>query len=146
MAENKKFSAYDPQQKERERSFISDVYSSKQLIRPAYTIASNTIVKQSKGVGDIEQILLISTGTTYRVHIIIDNETVWNNSYAFFLAYTADIVGVSAYAAGARDFLTLQNLFFQKDFQITIQPEGSILFDVILVRYNIRKELKTKGI
>jgi hypothetical protein len=142
MADNKKFSAYDPQLKERQRSFVSDTYSSKTLLRTAQTISTNTIIKETKGIGDIEQILLRSTGTTYRVQIIIDNEVVWNDSYAFFLAHTADIVGVSAYAAGGRDFLSIQNLFFQKDFQITIQPTGSILFDVVLVRYNIREEIK----
>jgi len=144
MAENNENNVYDPQKRERERTFVSDIYSSKQYLRIAETIASDEILKQSKGVGIIKQILLRSNSTAYSIQVIVDNETIWDNTYAFFLANTADIVGVSAYAAGGRDFLTLQDLYFQKDFQIRIRPTTSILWDVILIRYDIRDEIMLK--
>ena len=142
MAINNKDNVYDPIKREKERSFVSDVYSSKQYLRIAKTFSVATLLKSSKGVGIINQILLRSNSTAYSIQVIIDNETIWDNTYAFFLAHTADIVGVSAYAAGGRDFLTLQNLFFQKDFLIRIRPTNAtnITWDVILVRYDIRDE------
>ena len=144
MSANNKDYAYDPKKHERERLFVSEIYSSKQYLRIDKTIAIDTLLKETKGVGVINQILLRSDSTTYSIQVIIDNETIWDNTYAFFLANTTDIVGVSAYAAGGRNFLTLQNLFFQKDFLIRIRPIGSITWDIILIRYDIRDEKMLK--
>ncbi len=144
MAVNNEDYVYDPEKREKDRIFVSEVYSSKQLLRPSETVAVDTLVKETKGVGFIHQILLKTDSTAYSVQVIIDNETIWEHSYAFFLANTADIVGVSAYAAGGFNYLSLQNLFFQKDFLIRIRPLTSIVWDVILVRYDIRKEIRLK--
>ena len=144
MAVNNKDYVYDDEKREKNRVFVSEVYTTKQLLRVNQTIAVDTLIKESKGVGDIEQILLKSDSTAYSVQVIIDNETIWENTYAFFLANTADIVGVSAYAAGGFDYLSLQNLFFQKDFLIRIRPTESIVWNVILVKYNIRKEIRLR--
>ncbi len=144
MAVNNKDYVYDDEKREKNRVFVSEVYTTKQLLRVDQTIAVDTLIKESKGVGDIEQILLKSDSTAYSVQVIIDNETIWENTYAFFLANTADIVGVSAYAAGGFDYLSLQNLFFQKDFLIRIRPTESIVWNVILVKYNIRKEIRLR--
>ena len=140
MAVNNKDYVYDPEKHEKDRVFVSHQYSTKQLLREDQTIAVDTLVKETKGVGDIEQILLKSDSVNYSIQVIIDNETIWENPYAFFLANTADIVGVSAYAAGGFNYLSIQNLFFQKDFLIRIRPTESIVWDVILVKYSIRKE------
>ena len=144
MAVNNKDYIYDDEKREKDRVFVSEVYTTKQLLRVDQTIAVDTLIKETKGVGDIEQILLKSDSTAYSIQVIIDNETIWENTYAFFLANTADIVGVSAYAAGGFDYLSLQNLFFQKDFLIRIRPTESIVWNVILVKYNIRKEIRLK--
>ena len=144
MAVNNKDYVYDDEKREKDRVFVSEVYTTKQLLRVNQTIAVDTLIKESKGVGDIEQILLKSDSTAYSIQVIIDNETIWENTYAFFLANTADIVGVSAYAAGGFDYLSLQNLFFQKDFLIRIRPTESIVWNVILVKYNIRKEIRLR--
>lgn len=144
MLNNNKDYAYDPKKHEKERIFVSEVYSSKQYLRIDKTIAADILLKETKGVGVINQILLRSDSTAYSIQVIIDNETIWDNTYAFFLANTADIVGVSAYAAGGKNFLTLQNLFFQKDFLIRIRPTASITWDLILIRYDIRNEKMLK--
>jgi hypothetical protein len=140
MAVNNNDYVYDPDKREKDRVFVSHQYSTKQLIRQDETLAIDTLIKETKGVGDIEQILLKSDSIAYSLQVIIDNETIWEHPYAFFLANTADIVGVSAYAAGGFHYLSIQNLFFQKDFLIRIRPTESIVWDVILVKYNIRKE------
>jgi hypothetical protein len=144
MTVDNKNNIYDPKKLEKDRIFVSDVYSSKQYLREDKTLAVATLLKETKGVGLIRQILLKSDSTAYSIQIIIDNETVWDNTYAFFLANTADIVAVSAYAAGGFQYLSIQNLFFQKDFLIRIRPTTSIIWDVILIRYDIRKEILLK--
>ena len=146
MAEYNKNDIYDSQKRETERSFVSDIYSSKQYLRINKTFSVATLLKESKGVGVIKQILLKSNSTAYSIQVLIDNETIWDNTYAFLLVNTADIVGISAYAAGGFNFLTLQNLFFQKDFLIRISPTDAtnITWDVILVRYDIRDEKMLK--
>ncbi len=144
MAIDNKNNIYDPIKREKERTFVSDIYSSKQYLRTDKTFSAPTLLKESKGVGIINQILLKTDSTAYSIQVIIDNETVWDNTYAFLLANTADIVGVSAYAAGAFHYLTLQNLFFQKDFLIRVRPTASIVWDVILIRYDIREEKMLK--
>jgi len=140
MGIDKKENIYTPEKQEKDRTFVSDIYSSKQYLQEAKTIATHKLLKQSKGVGIIKQILLKSNSTAYSIQVIIDNETIWDNTYAFFLLNTADIVDVSGYAAGGKQFLTLQNLYFQKDFQIRIRPNTSIVWDIILIRYDIRNE------
>ena len=135
---------YDPKKLEKDRIFISDIYSSKQYLREDETLAIDTLLKETKGVGLIRQILLKSNSTAYSIQIIIDNETIWDNTYAFFLANTADICDVSAYAAGGFQYLSIQNLLFQKDFLIRIRPTISIVWDIILIRYDIRKETMLK--
>ncbi len=140
MAVNNENYIYDPDKREKERMFVSNQYSTKQLIREDETIAVDTLIKETKGIGNIEQILLKTDSTAYSIQVIIDNEIIWENPYAFFLANTTDIVDISAYAAGAFHYLSIQNLLFQKDFLIRIRPTTSIVWDVILVKYNIRKE------
>lgn len=144
MAVNNEKNIYTPEKQEKDRIFVSDIYSSKQYLQEAKTIANHTLLKQSKGVGIIKQILLKSNSAAYSIQVIIDNDVVWEKNYAFFLLNTADIVDVSAYVAGGKQFLTLQNLYFQKDFQIRIRPTASILWDIILIRYDIRNETLLK--
>jgi len=144
MTVDKKENIYTPEKQEKDRLFVSDIYSSKQYLQEGKTIAAHTLLKQSKGVGIIKQILLKSNSTAYSIQVIIDNDVVWEKDYAFFLLNTADIVDVSAYAAGGKHFLSLQNLYFQKDFQIRIRPTASITWDIILIRYDIRDEILQK--
>ena len=122
------------------RSFISDNYTSKVYVKEAKTIAVRITLKESKGAGMINQLLLKSDSNAYTLQIILDKTIVYDSLYAFFATNSEHIDNVSAYTAGGKYYLTIQDLAFQKNYSIKILPTTSIVFDVVYIRYMIRDE------
>ena len=123
------------------RSFVSDIYTSKVYVKEAKTIAASLMLKETKGAGMINQLLLKSDSTAYTLQIILDKTIVYDKIYAFFATNSEHIDNVSAYTAGGKYYLTLQDLAFQKSFSIRIHPTTSIVFDIVHIRYMIRDEI-----
>lgn len=125
----------------KERALVSDIYSSRVYIAVNKTIAADTRFKESEGKGMINQILLRSNSTAYRLYVLIDNKVAYDFPYSFFASHTADIDNISAYTAGGIYYLTIQNLMFQKNFQLKIATSTSIIFSLLQVRYQIIDEI-----
>jgi len=126
------------------RTLVSDIYTTRVYTAQTKTISSATRFKESKGSGIVNQILLKSNSQAYTFKVLIDNEIAYNFTYAFFLANTADIGNISAYVAGGFNYLTIQDLFFQKSFQLSIHTSTSIIFSLLQVRYAIVDEVIIK--
>ena len=126
------------------RTLVSDIYTTRAYTAINKTIAAQTRFKESKGMGMINQILLKSNSQAYTFKALIDNEIAYDFTYAFFLANTADISNISAYVAGGFNYLTIQDLFFQKSFQLSIHLSTSIIFSLLHVRYAIVDEVIIK--
>jgi len=123
------------------RSFVSDLLTTKVHLAEAKTVNGKYTVKESRGEGFINQILLKSPSNAYTIQILNDKTILYDKPYSFFFADTLNIDNVSAYLSGGFYYLSIQNIFFQKGFIVRIVSTASITLTMALIRYAIRDEV-----
>ncbi|KKL47976.1 hypothetical protein LCGC14_2330180 [marine sediment metagenome] len=137
MSENKK----GKKEEIEDRVLVSDVFTSKVYKRETKTVNGRFRLKDSLGIGIINQILLKGDGNDYTIQVIIDDAIMYNDPYSFFFTNSEHIDNVSAYLAAGVYYLTLQNISFQKSLIVRIITTTSIIFNLMLIRYAIRNEI-----
>ncbi|KKL82918.1 hypothetical protein LCGC14_1979990 [marine sediment metagenome] len=123
------------------RSFVSDLLTTKVHLTEGKTVDGKYTIKDSKGEGFINQILLKTSSNAYTVQVLIDKSITYDKPYSFFSTNSEHIDNVSAYLAAGIYYLSFQNLYFQKSFIIRIVSTTSITLTLALVRYGIRDEI-----
>ena len=72
--------------------------------------------------------------------MIVDANILHNNKpYSFYNALSRDTTSISAYTAGGKYYLTLRDIKYSNRFQIEIRTTTSIVFDNLLVQYDVRE-------
>ena len=122
------------------RSLVSDMFSTKVHLEEAQSLTGTHRIKESKGTGILEQIILRSNNLNYTFQVIIDDDEIYNKPLQFFLTHTAIIDNISAYLAGGIYYLIVQNLYFQQNYSIRVICTGTVIFSVIMIRQCIRNE------
>lgn len=125
----------------KKRRFVSDLLTTKVHLAESKTVNGKYTIKNSKGGGIINQILLKSDSNAYTIQVLIDKNILYDKPYSFFFTDTLNIDNVSAYLTGATYYLSIQNLNFQKSFLIRMVSTTSITLNFALVRYSIRDEV-----
>jgi len=123
------------------RIFVSDLLTTKIHLAEDKTVNGKYTVKESRGEGFINQILLKSPSNAYTIQILNDKTILYDKPYSFFFADTLNIDNVSAYLSGGFYYLSIQNIFFQKGFIVRIVSTASITLTMALIRYAIRDEV-----
>jgi len=123
------------------RSFVSDLLTTKVHLAEAKTVNGKYTIKESKGEGFVNQILLKTVSNAYNVQILVDKHILYDKPYSWFFADTLNIDNVSAYLAGGSYYLSFQNLWFQKNFIVRMVSTASITLTFALIRYGIRDEV-----
>ena len=119
-----------------------NLFTSKIYTKTNITITSSWRVKESRGTGFIDQILLISPSNQFHVYFLLDDDINYDNPYTFLYNNSQEIHSVSAYKEGANYILSLRNLNFQKKFSLRLTPlTTSVTFSTVLIRYSIRDEV-----
>jgi len=119
-----------------------NLFTSKTYYKTNKTITSSWRVKESKGTGVIDQILLKSESNQFHVYFLLDDDVNYDHDYTFLYNNSQELHSVSAYKEGAYYILSLRNLNFQDKFSLRLTPlVSSITFDVILINYSIRNEI-----
>ena len=123
------------------RVFVSDLLTSKVHLAETKTINGKYTIKESKGEGIINQILLKSDSNAYTIQVLVDKNILYDKPFSFFFTDTLNIDNVSAYKTGAVYYLSIQNLAFQKGFLVRIVSTASITLNLAHIRYSIRDEI-----
>lgn len=123
------------------RSFVSDLLSTKVHLVENKTVNGKYNIKESRGEGFINQILLKTNSNAYTIQVLVDKNILYDKPYSFFFTDTLNIDNVSAYLTGATYYLSFQNIFFQKSFIIRMVSTTSITLNFVLIRYSIRDEI-----
>jgi len=128
-------------EKKEDRVLVSDIFTSKIFKRESKTINGDYVLKDSKGTGMINQILLKSATNTYTIQIIADDNIIYNEPFSFLSTNSEHLDNVSAYLAAGVYYLTIQNLFFQESFRVRLITSASTVFSLLYIRYAIRNEI-----
>jgi len=131
----------DKEKKPEDRLLVSDIFTSKIYKKEDKTINGIYNIKESKGTGMINQILLKSDSNDYTIQIILDDSVIYYDPYSFLFTNSEHLDNISVYLAAGVYYLTIQNLFFQERFLIRIITDSSIIYDLIYIRYSIRNEI-----
>ena len=123
------------------RSFVSDLLTTKVHLAESKTVNGKYTIKESKGEGFINQILLKTDSNAYTVQVLVDKNILYDKPYSFFFTDTLNIDNVSAYLTGAVYYLSIQNLSFQKSFIVRIVSTASITLNIAYIRYGVRNEI-----
>lgn len=121
-----------------------DVYTSRLELKELETISDSLQFLKTDGKGNINQILIESPSTDFKIAINIDNYMHFDKPYSYFSDYSTELENVSAYTAGGKYYLSIRNLLFQRGFNIKIRVGSTIIFDQILCRYYIRETKEEK--
>lgn len=117
------------------------IFPTKTVTESNRTINSQLILKNTRGAGVINQLLLISESDNYTLHIMIDEYTVFREPYSYFLKISKHLKNdIEAIIIDKKYCLTIPNLQFKKRFKIQIIPTGSVCFNEIMLKYDIKDE------
>lgn len=119
---------------------IKDVYTTKSDSRTNEIINGHYRIKELRGFGIINQILLLAPSNDYNIYILIDGRILWNKPFSYFQNYTDYLDNLSCGLAVATYYINIKNITFQKHISIAIKTNTSITFDEILIKYTIRDE------
>jgi len=123
------------------RVFVSDLLTSKVHLVETKTVNGKYTIKESKGEGIINQILLKSDSNAYTIQVLVDKNILYDKPFSWFFTDTLNIDNVSAYLTGAVYYLSIQNLAFQKSFLVRMVSTASMTLNFAHIRYSIRDEI-----
>ena len=116
-----------------------DVYTSRMELKETESVSDSLQFLKTDGKGNINQILIESPSTDFKIAINIDNYMHFDKAYSYFSDYSTELENVSAYTAGGKYYLSIRNLLFQRGFNIKIAVGSTIIFDQIMCKYYIRE-------
>lgn len=121
---------------------IEDIFTTRIVTFTDEVITNIFRVKDTNGQGVIDQFLIESPTNSFQIYILIDDKIIFNKEYTYFSTYNDYLTNVSAFydSDTSKYYLSMRNLYFQKNFRINIITTTSVTFDEILLKYKIRDE------
>jgi len=106
------------------------------------TVSGDTdIIEIKNGNGVIDQILIQSPSSSFKIYIWIDDHIVFDENWTYFQTRSDYLLDYSAFLVGSTYYLNIQNLNFQKNIkvQIKLTSSSSITFTEILILSTIKE-------
>ena len=116
------------------------IFATKSVTESNRTVNGRFMIKETRGIGIISQLLLISESDNYILDIMIDDYNVYHKPYSYFFDNSKHLNDITATIVNKKYYLTMPNLQFKKKFRIQIITKNSTLFNEIMLRYEIKDE------
>ena len=101
------------------------------------TIEGSYEIMREDTSGAIKELLFVSPSDNYKVRIVLDGDTAYDDSFSDLASISQSLNDVAAYSSGGNYYLNILNLYYLKSCTIIIETFESIAFSKIYVKYEV---------
>ena len=101
------------------------------------TIDGSYEIMREDTSGAIKELLFVSPSNNYKVRIVLDGDTAYDDSFSDLASVSQSLNDVAAYSSGGNYYLNILNLYYLKSCTIIIETFESIAFSKIYVKYEV---------
>lgn len=101
------------------------------------TIDGSYEIMREDTSGAIKELLFVSPSDNYKVRIVLDGDTAYDDSFSDLASVSQSLNDVAAYSSGGNYYLNILNLYYLKSCTVIIETFESIAFSKIYVKYEV---------
>ena len=101
------------------------------------TIDGSYEVMREDTSGAIKELLFVSPSDNYKVRIVLDGDTAYDDSFSDLASVSQSLNDVAAYSSGGNYYLNILNLYYLKSCTVIIETFESIAFSKLYIKYEV---------
>jgi len=101
------------------------------------TIDGSYEIMREDTSGAIKELLFVSPSDNYKVRIVLDGDTAYDDSFSDLASISQSLNDVAAYSSGGNYYLNILNLYYLKSCTVIIETFESIAFSKLYIKYEV---------